>query len=759
MNLKIVLVILVLLLAVIVVLTCLLLSGSGKGKSCGPPATSDQQAKHDDQSTVFSDLTPDEFSQVVSYLKNELGVDFVDAINANPSDNCIYSIDVQFPKKQKVLDYLDKGKPKPKREALAVVFFGNQPDPNITEYIVGPLPTPTYCKDITLEKYKANLPYHRRPVILKEYDQLHSFLNDGEFPKASRFMREILGYEKDEDFVGLTTAPRGSQSGDRNTWFVVFQNPPGAGFFLHPVGLEILVDHKSLNISQWKLQKVFYNGMYFNNMTHLENMYILGNLPVVKIKKVTPETNLASLRPPKASTTAIPLQYEPHGPRYSVKNNQVLFQSWRFAFGISVNTGLRLFDIRFKGERIVYELSLQDAISVYGSNAPGGMVTRYMDGSFGIGRFAFQMVKGIDCPYTATYVDTNHLMESEKSEKLKNSICIFEQNSGLPLRRHYSNFYSMYYGGLPNTVLVVRSISTLGNYDYVFDFIFYSNGAIESKVHATGYITSSFFFANGTEYGNRVGEYTLGTIHNHFINYKVDLDVGGTRNSVVGHDMTFETVEAPWNSKMKIQRPKLTKIILDNEKQTAFRLQAAMPRYIQFASDQKNKWGHERSYRIQIVSFAGDYLPESSAVENSMNWARYKLAITKRKDEEPQSSSAYNQNDPWTPSVQFSDFIDNESIKNEDLVAWITTGFLHIPHAEDIPNTVTAGNGVGFYLRPYNYFNEDPSIHSHDGVYFTTNQDSEKCEINQAACLSKTAACVPKIPPFTYDGFENMLIL
>lgn len=759
MNLKIVLVLLVLLLAVIVVLTCLLLSGSSKAKSCGPPATSDQQAKHDEQSLVFSDLTPDEFSQVVSFLKKELSVDFVDASVANPSNNYIYSVDVQFPKKQEVLDYLDKRKPKPKREALAVVFFGSQPDPTIKEFVVGPLPKPTYCNDITLKKYNAQLPYHRRPVIENEYRQLHSFMMEKEFPMAPTFMREVLGYIKDEDFAALTTAPRGFQSGDRNTWFVLFQNPPGAGFFLHPVGLEFLVDHRSLNISQWTIQKVFYNGVYFNDMADLEKRYILGNVTVVKMKKITPETNIASLKPPRSSTTATPLQYDPHGPRYSVKNNQVLFQSWSFAFGINVNTGLRLFDIKFKKERIVYELSLQEAISVYGSNAPGGMLTRYMDGSFGIGRFSFQMVKGVDCPYTATYVDTNHLIESEKPKKMKNSICIFEQNVGLPLRRHYSNFHSLYYGGLPNTVLVIRSISTLGNYDYVFDFIFYSNGAIETKVHATGYITSSFFFAGGMEYGNRVGEYTLGTIHTHFINYKVDLDVGGTKNSLVGHDMTFETVKIPWNSKMTIQRPKITKVVLDNENQTAFPLHAAMPRYLQFASSQKNKWGHERSYRIQIVSFAGDYLPEASSVGNAMNWARYKLAVTKRKDEEPQSGSPYNQNDPWTPTVRFSDFIDNESIKDEDLVAWITTGFLHIPHAEDIPNTVTAGNGVGFYLRPYNYFNEDPSIHSHDGVYFTTHKDSEKCEVNQMACLSKTASCVPKLPPFTYDGFEDMLNL
>ena len=34
----------------------------------------------------------------------------------------------------------------------------------------------------------------------------------------------------------------------------------------------------------------------------------------------------------------------------------------------------------------------------------------------------------------------------------------------------------------------------------------------------------------------------------------------------------------------------------------------------------------------------------------------------------------------------------------QDLVAWVTASFLHIPHAEDVPNTVTLGNRVGFAI-------------------------------------------------------------
>nr|XP_005310113.1 retina-specific copper amine oxidase [Chrysemys picta bellii] len=753
MNLKTVLILLVLALATIFALVCVLLTRGVKPASCEPQPLSSQGGKHSDQSLVFADLTPEEMGQVVRYLQRSLGVPLVDAYNANPSDNCIYYIDVQIPTKAEVLGFLDRGGRRPPRQALAVVYFGNQPDPNVTEYVVGPLPKPTTHQDITVQKYGGKLPYHRRPVLGKEYEQIETFLRKKALSTAPTFLHQVFNYDG-TSFVSLTSAPRGFQSGDRSTWFALFHNV--SGYFLHPVGLEVLVDHSSLDVSHWRVRKVFYNGQYYGDLVQLESEFKQGRVKVAPVTRAPPDGGFSSMQPRAAPRAPFPLQYEPHGPRYSVRNNQVVSQAWSFAFGVNVNTGMRLFDIRFKGERIVYEISVQDATSVYGSNCPGGMSTRYMDGSFGIGRLTYSLVQGVDCPYSATYVDTHYLVETDTPEKHKNSICIFEQNTGSPLRRHYSNLQSLYYGGLTNSALVLRSIATLGNYDYVWDFIFYQNGAIEAKVQATGYMTSSFLYGDGLDYGNRVGDHTLGTVHTHSINYKVDLDVGGVNNTLVAHDMAFESVQAPWSPEHQIQRPRLTKAVLDTEDKAAFRLHSNMPRYIYFAANSENKWGHQRGYRIQIISFTGEHLPEASLMERAISWGRYKLAVTKRKEEEPTSSSIYNQNDPWTPTVAFADFIDNETIVNEDLVAWITTGFLHIPHAEDIPNTVTVGNGVSIFLRPYNYYDIDPSIHSPDGVFFSREQDSSACEVNHIACLSKSASCLPILPPFTYDGFQNL---
>ncbi|XP_049715876.1 membrane primary amine oxidase isoform X8 [Elephas maximus indicus] len=219
--------------------------------------------------------------------------------------------------------------------------------------------------------------------------------------------------------------------------------------------------------------------------------------------------------------------------------------------------------------------------------------------------------------------------------------------------------------------------------------------------------------------------------------------------------MAFVPAAVTWSPQHQIQRLQVTRKLLETEEQAAFPLGGAAPRYLYLASNHSNKWGHPRGYRIQVLSFAGEPLPQSSSMERAFSWGRYQLAVTQRKEKEPSSTSIYNLNDPWTPIVDFTDFINNETIAGKDLVAWVTAGFLHIPHAEDIPNTVTVGNGVGFFLRPYNFFDEDPSFNSADSIYFRGDQDAGACEVNPLACLRQTAACASDLPAFSHGGFSH----
>lgn len=760
MNQKTTLVLLALAVITIFALVCVLLAGRGGdgGEPGQPPhcpsgAPGAQPWTHPGQSQLFADLSREELTAVMNFLTQKLGPGLVDAAQARPADNCIFSVELQLPPKAAALAHLDRGSPPPAREALAIIFFGGQPQPNVTELVVGPLPQPSYVRDVTVERHGGPLPYHRRPVLMREYLDIDQMIFRRELPQAAGLLHHCCFYSSQgQNLVTMTSAPRGVQSGDRATWFGLYYNISGAGFYLHPVGLELLVDHKALDPALWTIQKVFFQGRYYESLAHLEEQFEAGlvNVVVIPDNGTDASWSLKSRVPPGP---APPLQFYPQGPRFSVQGSRVASSLWTFSFGLGAFSGPRIFDIRFQGERLAYEISVQEALAVYGGNSPAAIMTRYMDGSFGMGKYSTPLTRGVDCPYLATYVDWPFLLESQVPRTLHDAICVFEQNQGLPVRRHHSDIRSHYFGGLAETVLVIRSVSTMLNYDYVWDMIFHPNGAIEVKLHTTGYISSAFLFGAARKYGNQVGEHILGTVHTHSAHFKVDLDVGGLENWVWAEDTTFVPTAVPWSPERQIQKLQLTRKVLETEEQAAFPVGGAAPRYLYLASNQSNKWGHPRGYRIQIVSFSGEPLPQSSSMAGAFSWERYQLAVTRRKEEEPSSSSIYNLNDPWTPTLDFTDFINNETIAGQDLVAWVTAGFLHIPHAEDIPNTVTVANSVGFFLRPYNFFDQDPSINSADSIYFREDQDPGACDVNPLACLSEAAACAPDLPAFSHGGF------
>lgn len=62
------------------------------------------------------------------------------------------------------------------------------------------------------------------------------------------------------------------------------------------------------------------------------------------------------------------------------------------------DTGVRLYDIRFKGERILYELGLQEAIAHYAGQDPVQSGIAYIDSYYGFGPYAFNLVPGYDIP-------------------------------------------------------------------------------------------------------------------------------------------------------------------------------------------------------------------------------------------------------------------------------------------------------------------------------------------------------------------------
>ncbi|ELK05181.1 Amiloride-sensitive amine oxidase [copper-containing] [Pteropus alecto] len=688
------------------------------------------------KSSVFADLSAQELKTVRSFLWARKELRLQPSRASAIAKNSVFLIEMLLPKKHQVLKYLDNGQRRPVREARAIIFFGDQEHPNVTEFAVGPLPRPRYMRELS-PRPRRRISWASRPMSSAEYAQISHALQEATKP-LRQFFLDTTGFSFHDCHTRCLTftdsAPRGLASGQRRSWFI-FQLYV-EGHFLHPTGLELCMDHGSTNPQDWTVEHVWYNGKFYRSPEELARKYSDGEVDAVVLgdprpwgkgaERMEEPALFSSYRPrgdfssPVTDSVHGPRLVQPQGPRYRLEGHAVLYGDWSFAFRLRPTTGLQVLNLLFRGERVAYEVSVQEVLVLYGGHTPAGMQTKYLDGGWGLGTLSHELAPGLDCPETATFLDAVHHFDADDPILYPRALCLFEMPTGVPLRRHFNSNFSggfNFYAGLEGQVLVLRTTSTVYNYDYIWDFIFYPSGVMEAKVHATGYVFATFYTPEGLRHGSRLHTHLLGNMHTHLVHYRVDLDVAGTKNGFQTLQMKLENITNPWSPTHRLVQPTLEQTKYPRERQAAFRFGRPLPSYLLFSSPQTNPWGHTRTYRLQIHSMAEQVLPPGWQEERGITWARYPLAVTKYRESELRSSSLYNQNDPWDPPVVFEDFLrNNENIEDEDLVAWVTVGFLHIPHSEDIPNTATPGNSVGFLLRPFNFFPEDPSLASRDTV-------------------------------------------
>lgn len=218
------------------------------------------------------------------------------------------------------------------------------------------------------------------------------------------------------------------------------------------------------------------------------------------------------------------------------------YVSWMdFSFYMSTSkvTGLSLFDIQYKDKRLIYELGLQEALSHYAGSDPFQSQTNFFDTLGGMGSAMVSLVDGYDCPHHSTYLNATITLNGAETI-MPNAICLFEFDPGYPIRRHYN--VQGYTNAAKNIAFHVRTVSTVGNYDYLIEYVFFLDGGIEVHVRASGY-TSAAYYANNEDYGFHIHDFLSGSMHDHVITFKADLDILGVENSVQKVEFVPDTVE------------------------------------------------------------------------------------------------------------------------------------------------------------------------------------------------------------------------
>lgn len=716
----------------------------------------------------FHDLTKDEVMAAKEFLYGQSDLNLVHASDIRGNASYIFTMELHIPNKRDTLKFLDEGGPAPTREAYVYVFRGDKSEPVVEEYIVGPLFKPTYKKAQKTQSFLYR-PW-TAPEIVGAVKKMHEEINS----KVSNILEESYGGKigdcMDKCLEFQMANPMSPTVTDepkrRKQWF--WLTPVVEFWSLHPLDFLVLMDLTSTSTDEYFIDKVFYGNQVFNTLDELKKAYEDGSVTKTKVPFPTDSKDSYSSMHRRGQlfpdeSLLPPTEYEPSGKRYSINGRHIKYMKWDFDVRMSTISGPQLFDIRYNNKRIVYELSLQELAAFYSSASPAHRFSDYVDSVGLIGARVRSLVSGADCPSHSTYLSTYHVLEgSEDPVYVDRAFCVFEHNTGKPLRRHLSSQGpSKFFEGMMDIVLTVRTVATVVNYDYILDFIFHQNGAVEVQVISTGYILTSFHVPAADDYGFRLRDHITGNLHHHMFHYKVDMDINGIGNRFEILDIVPTQVDnSEWSVKpgSMYSCTKMVRRQVGREKEAALKYNFDKPNYLTFYNDNfKSPAGVPRAYRLFPRGMSKQLFEEGSGQEPSVSWARYQVAVTKFKETERRSSSMYGIWDAEDPVVNFQSFIDDdEEITDQDQVTWVTMGIHHIPHMEDFPVTPTVGLELSFFLLPYNYFDEDPAMGSGDAIRIQPNDQEDINEGIKVERYGKSEpSCKPRQSTFVSDAKEK----
>ncbi|KAM0748227.1 amine oxidase catalytic domain-containing protein [Meredithblackwellia eburnea MCA 4105] len=710
---------------------------------------------------VWKNLDVSEAASVRKWLMApEQGLNLTSTRKATALEDTIFLVEAHRPPKAAVLDFLDGTGPKPAKYAHAIVHHATHSPPSIVDYLVGPLPiSPKTTFRPLKENYAIDpIPLAARAFAISDFQAFGSFMHRT-FEPLTELTMDLFGAKAsglaNDTLIGAASSPVSFDGSWRKMWMPIKLNVPGS--YLHSLDLYLYVDMTSLDHAEWEVIRVVYNHQVFDTLDAFADAWRKKTLKRSP-KPVLNDTDWATRawRGKKRDLDHLtgPRSVQFDGPRFraDVAESYVTWMGWSMYFGFERDMGLGLWSVGFRGERIIYELTPQEALAQYSGNDPGQSSTVWLDRAFGMGAMVKELMVGYDCPTDSLYLPVT-VHTSMGSVSRNRAVCVFERESGRPLSRHFGEAKDEM-GATKGFEFVVRSISTVGNYDYLFDYTFQLDGTLEVRFSASGYLQGNYWDPLRDSFGTRIRETTQGALHDHVINYKVDFDILGTKNSISTISLEVQEIEQPWFDDdwgtTNVQQAIVKRTHL-NESTTKFEHPKNGEGILLITNeDEKNAWGVPRGYAVHpgASNIHLTNLDNKRTLRN-VQWAKKHAFVTRAKDNEPYSSSGWNMNLPGNPAVDFDSFFNDESVEQEDLVLWVNLGTHHQPRAEDSPHTLTNLASSYLLLTPHNYFDYDVSMESQNAVILNPDKDFGEWEIKGHI---DPDYCIPKKPaPFSYS--------
>lgn len=615
-------------------------------------------------------LSPQEIEEAANIIKSS---------QYGSKDMYFSEIKLEEPDKQRVWAWDDAGGTKLPREATFTLIKGNKPYEGTVNLDTDKV---VYWKEV-----KEGWPFYT------EWGQTEAIVEKDKEAVAALARHGITDLSK----VSFADGPLGDYGpeltppGSRLAMSVPRPKIEGAvNNFAHPMdGLAFLVD-----LNTKKVLKI----------------YESGNPPVSK----DPNDYTKVIKTKRTDEIKPLIISQPQGASFSVKGTMVDWQNWKFHFRLDPRVGPMVSTVSYtengNKRKIMYEGGLGGMMVPYGDPDAAWLYKIFMDaGEYGVGLSTRPLNIGSDVPKNATMFDAALNGTDGKAQIIKKSFALFE--------RYADPEWSHNGDARERRELVLRAIATIGNYDYVLDWVFLQNGSIKLMAGATGLaqvkaVDSKTMADKTAEKDTRNGKLVDANIvaptHQHIFSYRLDLDVDGESNSVGEILPKAISVKNPEFARSEMITVEKTYKV----EQDAIQKFDADKIVLVTNTSKQNKLGYATGY--QVMPYAGgthpfmeeplftktDYVLKRAEFINNHIW------VTPYMKDELYSEGKYTTHNKDTGLGLWTQ--QNRSIENKDTVVWLTTGTTHVMRAEEFPIMPT--EWVTAMIKPFNFFNETPTL-------------------------------------------------
>lgn len=337
----------------------------------------------------------------------------------------------------------------------------------------------------------------------------------------------------------------------------------------------------------------------------------------------------------------------------------------------------------------------------------------------------FELVCGTG---TIKYFDAWNHTPSGEPLKLPNVVCCHEQDDGI-LWKH-TNYRTGDAIVTRSRILVLQTIITVSNYEYIFAFHFCQDASIFYEVRATGILSTAPHHFDATDkwpWGTVVAPGVMAPYHQHLFSLRIDPAVDGHLNTLAIEEskpMLFGGGDDDDDDAASVQKKKKKENAFGVgyyteqqyvEREGGFDLDVSKARVFKIINENETNPVSGTPVGFKLLPQPSQLLlahPDSFHARRS-EFGQHAVWVTNYEDDDFFPAGRYTMQSAGGDGIASAIQRRNadgaaRSVRNADIVIWHTFGSTHNPRIEDWPVMPSEKMVVG--LKPVNFFTGNPAM-------------------------------------------------